>query len=85
MLVVADPCPMCMGALLWAKMDKLDFLFSREDVEQYETPNLGRLYAPRFRNKGELYAQVGCCTTLPLGFYEEMQEAALTIYRKWSI
>ena len=49
MLVVADPCPMCMGAVLWSKLDRLDFLFHRDDVEEFETPNLSRLYAPRFR------------------------------------
>ena len=85
MLVVADPCPMCMGALLWAKLDKIDFLFHRDDVKPYETPNLGRLYAPRFRNKQELYDQVHCCDKMPLGFFKSYQEAALDVYRKWSI
>eukprot|EP00937_MAST-01D_sp_MAST-1D-sp2_P006615 g6615.t1 len=85
MLVVADPCPMCMGAVLWSQLDALDFLFHRDDVEQYETPNLGKLYAPRFRNKGELYAQVHCCRAMPLGYYPEMRERALAVYRQWSI
>ena len=85
MLVLADPCPMCMGAMLWAKLDSVDFMFHRDDVEQYETPNLAKLYSPRFRNKGEMYAQVDCCTGMPIGFYEEMQDRALQVYRRWSI
>ena len=85
MLVLADPCPMCMGAMLWAKLDAVDFLFHRDDVEPYENPNLGKLYAPRFRNKRELYDQVACCTTMPLGFYREAQRRALAIYERWSI
>eukprot|EP00965_Chrysotila_dentata_P247693 6207900-Pleurochrysis_carterae.AAC.1 len=58
MIMVADPCPMCMGALLWAQIDAAYFLFHRDAVESYEVANLSSMYGPVFRSKLEMYEQL---------------------------
>ena len=85
MMVVADPCPMCMGAVLWAQVDALYFLFHRDAVALAETRKLGPLYLPRFSNKNEMYQEVMHAAHLDLHHCVEFQEPALTIYRRWSL
>ena len=85
MMVVADPCPMCMGALLWAQVDALHFLFHRDAVAAAETRKLGPLYLPRFSNKNEMYREVMHAAHLDLHHCLEFELPALTVYRRWNI
>lgn len=84
MLVLADPCPMCMGALLWAQMDALYFLFHRDSVAPLERPNLSKLYS-RFSCKNDMYDEVACTQRFPLYQMVPFEKLSLDVYKQWSI
>jgi len=47
-----EPCPMCLSAILWARIDKIYYLYSREDAEKIGFDD-NRIYKI-FENKEKL-------------------------------
>ncbi len=68
-----EPCPMCLGAIYWARLDKLYYANTKEDAaaigfdDQFIYEEIGRPIAERR------------CTTQPL-----LREEALVAFREWA-
>jgi tRNA(Arg) A34 adenosine deaminase TadA len=76
--VLANPCPMCLGALYYCSPDEVVFLVGREEYEPYYTDD--RKYFELSTFYGE-YAKDWPERRLPMR--HEPVDGALDVFRKW--
>jgi guanine deaminase len=68
----SEPCPMCLGALYWARPDRVVFALTREDAREIGFDD-AFIYEEQARPMGE--------RTIPFECRE--REAAIPLFRSW--
>lgn len=76
--VLANPCPMCLGALYYCSPDEVVFLVQRDEYEAYYRDDRKYFELPMFYSE---YAKDWSERRLPMR--HERVDGALDVFRKW--